>query len=547
MLKIATRESELALWQARHVQDLLQRKLDAPSTLVPITTKGDIDLTTPLNSLDGRGFFTKELENALLDGRADVAVHSLKDLPTIDVPGLRVSAVLSRADRRECLLVRPEALDPDRTPLPLKPGSRLGTSSARRRCQVLLMAPDMELKEIRGNVNTRVRKLREGEYDAILLARAGIERIDLDISGLEMIKLPLDVMLPAPGQAALAIETRSDDAEVESRIELLDDVQVRREIEAERGLLRRFAGGCSLPMGAYAECDDKVKLTAIYAAIAPDGQVRGFHSCRTEATSDAAAQSVFADLLTQKTRWAEEVRALDGVSIVVTRPPDSVEDLTAAVARMGGTLQAVPTLAFEPSGDLKQTKTVLESLSSYDWILFTSRNAVFYFVDQLMARRQRPVDIKIGAVGNATANALEESGWPVHLTNQGGTGAAFADTFLAEVGSGGRVLWPTAEVHRDELPNLLDSAGVTIETLVVYRATVPPAEVRVHPDQVKADWILVTSPQAGKNLVELYGKPDGARWAAIGPTTQMEMQKLLGFPVTVARETSLEALAEVLV
>jgi hydroxymethylbilane synthase len=547
MLKIATRESELALWQARHVQHLLQQRLNTPSTLIPITTQGDIDLTTPLNALDGRGFFTKELENALLDGRADVAVHSLKDLPTIDVPGLKVAAVLSRADRGECLLARPEALDRARSPLPLKPGSRLGTSSARRRCQVLLMAPDMELKEIRGNVNTRVQKLRLGEYDAILLARAGIERIDLDLSGLEMIKLALDVMLPAPGQAALAIETRSDDTDAESRIRQLDDVQVRREIEAERGLLRRFAGGCSLPMGAYAECDENVKLTAIYAAIAPDGQVRGFHSTRTETTSDAAAQAVFVDLLAQKTRWAEEVQALEGVRVVVTRPPDSVEDLSAAVAKMGGTLQAVPTLAFEPHGDEKQTKTILESLSSYDWILFTSRNAVFYFANQLMSRRQRPVDIKVGAVGKATALALEELGWPVHLTSQGGTGAAFADTFLAEVGSGGRVLWPTAEVHRDELPQLLKSADVTIDTLVVYKATVPPAEARVHPDLLKADWILVTSPQAGRNLVELYGKPEGAKWAAIGLTTQMEMQKLLGFPVTVARETSLEALAEVLV
>jgi uroporphyrinogen-III synthase len=275
--------------------------------------------------------------------------------------------------------------------------------------------------------------------------------------------------------------------------------------------------------------------------------VRGFHSSKTEATSDAAAQAVFEDLLTQKTRWAEEVQALDGVSIVVTRPPDSVADLAAAINRMGGTLQAVPTLAFEPHGDEEQTKTVLETLSAFDWILFTSRNAVFYFADQLMTRRQRPVDIKVGAVGKATASALEELGWPVHLTSQGGSGAAFADAFLAEVGSGGRVLWPTAEVHRDELPQMLDSAGVTIETLVVYRATVPPTEARVHPDQIKADWILVTSPQAGKNLIELYGTPPGAKWAAIGPTTQMEMQKLLGFPVTVARETSLEALAEVLV
>jgi uroporphyrinogen-III synthase len=228
--------------------------------------------------------------------------------------------------------------------------------------------------------------------------------------------------------------------------------------------------------------------------------------------------------------------------VAVTRPADAVDGLRQAVESMGGALQPLPTLAFEPRAGLADR--ALPDLKAYDWLLFTSQNAVHFFSELV---RELPEHLKVGAVGGHTASALEAIGWPVHLVGGGTGGGDFATEFLKRAGPGRRVLWPTGEDHRPEVQDTLLADGVSIEPWLIYRTTVPPAEARVHPDRVRPDWILVTSPAAGRNFVTMYGRPAGARWAAIGPTTQAEMQKLLGIPVTVARETSLEALAEVLV
>jgi hydroxymethylbilane synthase len=544
MLRIATRKSDLALWQAKSIQNLLERTGQIASELVYISTQGDLNLSAPFNTLDGRGFFTKELENSLLEGRTDLAVHSLKDLPTTTVPGLKLAAVLSRADRRDVLLARREARA-ERTPLPLREGARLGTSSVRRRAQASLLAPDLEILELRGNVPTRVRKLREGHYDAIVLAKAGLDRLELDLSDLDITVLELDVFLPAPGQAALAIEIRSEDPGTRLAVEPLDDARVRTEIEAERGLLNRFAGGCNLPLGAYAEFvgGAEVRLSAFYAAYDRAGRPHPFRSTHIAPNSDAAAVAVFADLLAQKSRWARTERALAGCTVAVTRPETAVDGLKQAIEDMGGSLLAVPTLAFEAlSTDSRVSRTNWQD--AYDWVLFTSQNAVHFFRDLCP---ELPPLLKVGAVGAATAHALSEAGWNVDLLGTGQGGGDFATQFLEHVGPGRRVLWPTGESRRTELPDTLVAGGVTVDTFPVYRTVLPPVEYRLQSESLQLDWILVTSPEAGKNFVELYGRPHGARWAALGPTTQGAMQSLLGIPVAVARETSLEALAEVLV
>lgn len=542
MLRIATRPSDLALWQARSVQKLLESRGHSDSELVYISTRGDEDQSSPFRLLEGRGFFTKELENALLDGRSDLAVHSLKDLPTTEVPGLSVEAVLSRADRRDVLIARREVRH-DRSPLPIRPGARLGTSSIRRRVQAGIWAPDLEMLELRGNVPTRVRKLREGEYDAILLAKAGVDRLELDLSEFDVTALPLETFLPAPGQGALAVEIRSDDSKTREAVAPLDDAHVRMEIEAERGLLQRFSGGCNLPLGAYAECEDGVVLHGLYAAFDRDGKPHAFRSTHRDSTAQGAADAVFTDLLGQKSDWARDHQALSGLTVAVTRPETAVEGLKEAVEAMGGALLPVPTLAFEPIVDALPVPDN-RLWEYYDWLLFTSQNAVLFFTDLCP---HKPSGVKVGAVGRATAGALERAGWDVDLVNSGQDGIDFAMQFLTAVGPRHRVLWPTGESHRVELPDALIAQGVTVEPWLIYRTVSPPLDDRIPADLVRPDWILVTSPEAGQRFVEMYGRPPGARWAAIGPTTQAAMQELLGVAVTVAREPSLEALAEVLV
>jgi uroporphyrinogen III methyltransferase/synthase len=296
-----------------------------------------------------------------------------------------------------------------------------------------------------------------------------------------------------------------------------------------------------------AEGDDELRLHAVYAAEEKNGSWIAFKAAATGRSPHDVSQIVFAELLAQKRQWAERTKPLSGKTVAVTRPATEVNGLREAVERMGGRLLPVPTLAFEPAGDQTLLDQVLARLDEFDWLMFTSANAVYYFLDEQLRNRRAPEDLRIAAIGEATATAVTNAGYEVEFTGQARSGSEFADQFLVVAGAHARVLWPCAEKSREELPEKLTAAGVEIQPLVVYRSTMPPVEARVQIDSEKLDWILVTSPTAGRNLIDMYGAPKGARWAAIGPTTQTEMQKVLKTPVTVARETSLDALAEALV
>ncbi|HHQ48869.1 MAG TPA: hydroxymethylbilane synthase, partial [Acidobacteria bacterium] len=263
---------DLALWQARRVAALLDERLGRSAELVVISTRGDRIQNVSFHKMEGKGFFTKELQQALLDGRVDLVVHSLKDLPTEEPDGLEVAAVPERTTAADLLIAREGLLDPTpANPLGLPAGARLGTSSLRRAAQALALEPGLEIAALRGNVPTRLRKLREGRYDAILLAAAGVGRLGLDLAGLDVRELPPEVMLPAPGQGALAIETRRDDPAT-AAVEALHDPGAARLVDAERRLLDLLGGGCHLPLGclATAEADGAVRLQAVLGAVDED-------------------------------------------------------------------------------------------------------------------------------------------------------------------------------------------------------------------------------------------------------------------------------------
>lgn len=249
-VRIATRASALALWQARWVAALLERA-GVSSELVEVATQGDLD-DRPFAEIRGVGFFTKAVQDAVMDGRADLAVHSFKDLPSAPAPGLEIAAVPERADPRDVLLTRPEAFEEDAWMLPLAQGVRVGTSAARRRKQLAWHRPDLVADELRGNVPTRIAKLREGRYDAILLAAAGVARLDADLSGLEVVALEPARFVPAPAQGALALEIRRGDDGLASLLTELHDVRGYRAVAAERGLMGMIQGGCQLALGAHA-------------------------------------------------------------------------------------------------------------------------------------------------------------------------------------------------------------------------------------------------------------------------------------------------------
>jgi hydroxymethylbilane synthase len=267
-LRLGTRGSELALWQAQRVAELIAKRVDIVCTIEVIKTRGDRIQDVAFRKMEGKGFFTKELQDALVIGRVDLVVHSLKDLPTLEPAGLEIIAIPERGDPTDLLLARPGLLACDHAnPLGLPAGAVLGTSSLRRAAQALASSPGIGVRALRGNVPTRLRKLREGDYDAIVLATAGVRRLALDIDDLDCVELPPEVMLPAPGQGALAIEVRAADAETEP-LAVLHDQVVGRCVEAERRLLEHLGGGCHLPLGCLANVDESgLRLQAVLGEI----------------------------------------------------------------------------------------------------------------------------------------------------------------------------------------------------------------------------------------------------------------------------------------
>jgi hydroxymethylbilane synthase len=265
IIKIATRKSELALWQANHVAGLLRDEHPGLEVeLLPMVTRGDIILDQPLAKIGGKGLFLKELERSLLREDADIAVHSMKDVPVEEVPGLVVDIVLERANPFDALLSHS-----GRSLAQLPAGSLIGTSSLRRQCQLKSMHPDLKVADLRGNVNTRIRKLQESEYDAIILACAGLERLGLDELVTEILGPPH--WLPAAAQGTIGVQCRKGDDAVSSLIQPLLHPETALRTQAERSVATLLQGSCQVPLAVFAEInDEQLQIRSLVGT--PDGQ-----------------------------------------------------------------------------------------------------------------------------------------------------------------------------------------------------------------------------------------------------------------------------------
>jgi hydroxymethylbilane synthase len=303
-LRIGTRRSQLATTQSGHVADLIRERLGREVELVEITTEGDTS-TAPLATMGGTGVFVSALRDALLRGEVDVAVHSLKDLPTGPADGITLAAVPTREDPRDVVVAR-DGLTLGELPV----GSRVGTGSPRRAAQIEALGLGVRVVDIRGNVDTRIGKVASGDYDAVVLARAGLARLGRVDEATEVLD-PLQ-MLPAPGQGALAIECRSDDTQLVAELARLDDSATRAAVTAERAVLATLEAGCSAPLGALAEVvegdhGDELWIRAI--ALSPDGGL----SIRMSTTGDVD------DAASTGNRLASEMLA-DGAADLMEAP-----------------------------------------------------------------------------------------------------------------------------------------------------------------------------------------------------------------------------------
>lgn len=293
VIRIGTRGSKLALWQAYHTQDAL-RAHGIDSELKIIKTQGDRIQHLSFDKMEGKGFFTKEIEDALLRGDVDVAVHSMKDLPTHAPPGLVITAVSTRGLVHDNLVVRKDSVDEGQL-FKLKKDAVVGTSSARRKAQMLDFRPDITIKDIRGNVPTRLRKLQEEHFDAILLAAAGLDRLKIDMSDYYVYAFNPKEFVPAPAQGVLAWQVNEEDTTTRRLLKHIHQKNVSTRTNVERGVLNMLNGGCQMPLGVYCERDQNGNYH-VWAALADawNAPVRRTHI--SSATSYQLAEQVLEGL-----------------------------------------------------------------------------------------------------------------------------------------------------------------------------------------------------------------------------------------------------------
>ncbi|MGE0709599.1 MAG: hydroxymethylbilane synthase [Planctomycetota bacterium] len=526
-LRLGTRGSRLALWQAHYVADTIRTRLERPVELVILKTQGDRDQSRPVTELGGVGVFVKELERALLDDEIDLAVHSLKDLPTELPDGLRVPAYPVRKSPHECLIVHPDALDPARAPFPLVEGARVGTASLRRRALLLERRPDLSVAGIRGNVPTRVDKVRAREVDAVMLAAAGIDRLELDLSGLERRDLALDDALPAPGQGALAIEVRAADAELCALLARLDDLDARRATGAERELLALIGAGCSVPLGARAwPVGGELVLVAALQTNRPDAAFPVLRRARVRAATpeDAAALALRALAPPARDGAVQDGAALElaGQRVLVAREPERAEELVTAIRDAGGEARCRAACERVTLADPAAARAALAPLGPEDWALFASANAV-----EALAAALAPTPLsaalsgRVGAIGAATARALGAHGLAVDLLPARASGAELARALLARLGAARpRALLPAARGGRPELREALEAAGCPVTALELYESRPLPPPTAAELD---VDAIVLASPSGARATLVA---PTRARMVAIGPTTAAELEAL---------------------
>lgn len=538
-MKLGTRGSDLALWQARFVRALLLKETSVEAELVIITTAGDRDQSTSLAAMTGKSFFTKDIEEALLSGEIDLAVHSLKDLQTDMPPGLELAALTERADRRDLLLIRPEAVDAQRL-LRLREGASVGTSASRRIAQLKFMRPDLSVETLRGNVPTRVRKLREGQYDAIVAAAAGLERLELDLGDLTVYPLPETLFVPAPGQGALAIQIRSGDEETRAQVSRLDQASLRSTVLMEREVLRRLEGGCQLALGtASDEIPHGFRLTAFLGTADP-----------TVPRRIVVAGKDSADILDSvETYLRGDVPAQsDPVRVWITREGERAEDFVTLFQSEHFDVSALPVFRALPAGSENEQRGALGRFDSYDWVLLTSRIAVGLFAELIEKYGVSwGARTRVAAIGCKTAAAIRDQGWRCDFTSDVADARSFGASFLAATdGKIGRVLFPCAAAASDVLASELAGGCESFERLVCYDTVEHPDLAAALAPLPRPDAVVFTSPRTARFLLARCPPDTHTKAVSIGPATT-EALLAAGFPVVYeAMDRSLEGTAEVI-
>jgi hydroxymethylbilane synthase len=500
-ITVASRGSALALAQAALVIEALERAGQV-SRIVIIETEGDRRVP---DTAWGEGAFVTAIERALLDGRADIAVHSAKDVPTDEDPRLLIGAYLPRADPRDALVIRAGVAGGGVNDL--APGSRVGTDSPRRTGFLLACRPDLVLRPLHGNVDTRLRRLDSGETDALVLACAGLDRLGLGDRIAE--RLAPEIVPPAPGQGALAVQVRRDDARMLALAAAVDDPPTRTAVEAERAFLAAAGGGCRAPIGALAELGEG-ELVLLGGFARTDGSAIAV----TRRRGPAADAITLARELARELELSLErppgltggVRRATRPRVIVTRAREQAGELAHELEDAGLEPILVPTIAVEveaPGGELDRCAGRLDT---YGWVVVTSANGARAILAAVHASTS-PEAPRWAAIGPATARVLQSLGVDIAFQPH----LASASSLAAElpIRPGDRVLVVRGDLADDELATTLRTRGAEVDDIIAYRTHEAPDESRILLRRALTDCpiaaVVFTSGSTVRGLMSLAG------------------------------------------
>jgi hydroxymethylbilane synthase len=511
-VRLGTRGSALALAQAT----LARHALDAQGVaceLVEIVTHGDVRAP---DTAWGEGAFVGAIEAALLDGRVDVAVHSAKDMPTDEDYRLQVAAYLERADPLDALVTRADT--PWASLADLPDGAVIGTDSPRRAGFLRARRPDIQVRPLHGNVDTRLRRLDAGEADALVLAVAGLTRLNREERIDE--RFAADALPPAPGQGAIALQVRADDDQLIGLLAAVDDRPTRLAVEVERAFLAATGGGCRAPVGALASvAGDEVEILAGYATL--DGGSVAIERSRSN-TREAltSARELATRLVTRRAVAAERGRVL------VTRPGEQAMGLLSRLAEHGLRGLLVPAIEIRPVPDLRPLELELRHLAGYSWVVLTSANGARVALDAARRIGIDPASGRWAAVGRSTAEVLLEAGAAIAWRPSSANARSLADEL--PIGERTSVLLVRGALGDDELPRRLEERQAEVRSVIAYQTVEAPETSRPLLEAAFAEGppqaVLFASPSAVRGLLALGGEDladDLRRLPAVcvGPTT----------------------------
>ena len=557
-IKIGTRGSKLALYQAFLVQEELQKHYPDTTFIIEIIkTKGDQILDVALSKIGDKGLFTKEMETALFNGEIDMAVHSLKDLPTRFPEGAMLGAVLKRGDIRDALI----SLD-GRKVKDLTSKDVIATSSLRRKAQLLRINPDFKIIEIRGNVNTRIRKMQEGYCDVMVMAGAGLQRLEMGEYISEL--FDPELMIPACSQGAIAVEIRENDPVTAELVSKINHTESFAATEAERTFLGTLEGGCQIPVGSYTRIEgDKFKITGFISSIDGSKFLRESaegHLSDAVYLSAKLARSLYnqggaqilSEIRTETLANPAAVLTLKDKVIISTRALEASDTLPEIIKSSGAKLLSLPMIEIVPSPlDIQMTED-LNNLRSFDWIFFTSKNGVVNFFKQLIDSKGNttlPKTAKIAVIGLKTGLELEYYGYAPTFISEENTAEEFLNRFEAKYKPENlKILLALGNLADNTLENRLSIQNTT-HRINVYQTVKPAQADQAILEQIKNDGydlIIFTSPSTFNNFCTFYepsllGK---LKMASIGSVTTKAIQKAGFEPLLTARKSNAEGIRD---